>query len=49
VITSSANHDSIRFHRRLGFTVSDPRPNYDGPGKTMVTFRRELIPSLADL
>jgi GNAT superfamily N-acetyltransferase len=39
-ITSATNIASIQFHRRLGFTVSEPRPNYNGPGTTMITFRR---------
>jgi GNAT superfamily N-acetyltransferase len=42
-ITSEVNSASIR-HRRLGFTASDPRPGYDGPGAAMVTFRLELLP-----
>ncbi|MFG2951895.1 GNAT family N-acetyltransferase [Streptomyces adustus] len=40
-ITSPANTGSIAFHRRLGFdaqTVDD----YNGPGRTMVVFRRAL-------
>ncbi|MEU8702094.1 GNAT family N-acetyltransferase [Streptomyces sp. NPDC048680] len=40
-ITSPGNTGSIAFHRRLGFdaeTVED----YDGPGRTMVVFRRPL-------
>ncbi|MGW2827391.1 N-acetyltransferase family protein [Streptomyces sp. NPDC001443] len=40
-ITSPGNTGSIAFHRRLGFdaqTVDD----YNGPGRTMVVFRRAL-------
>jgi ribosomal protein S18 acetylase RimI-like enzyme len=41
-ITSPTNDASIRFHQRLGFTVSGPRANYNGPSTTMVTLRRKL-------
>jgi ribosomal protein S18 acetylase RimI-like enzyme len=41
-ITATSNLDSIRFHRRLGFTVSDPVPGYNGPDRPMVTFLRQL-------
>lgn len=37
-ITSPANSRSIAFHRALGFTVSGPIPDYNGPGRDMVTF-----------
>src|SRR5262245_19278677 len=39
-ITAAVNTASQSFHRRLGFTVSDPVPGYNGPGTTMVTFSR---------
>jgi ribosomal protein S18 acetylase RimI-like enzyme len=41
-ITATGNIGSIRFHRRLGFTVSEPVPDYNGPGRPMVTFSRHL-------
>ncbi len=41
-ITAPENTASIAFHRRLGFTVSEPIPDYNGPGRDMVTFRRLL-------
>lgn len=41
-ITSPANSRSIAFHSALGCTVSDPVPDYDGPGVDRVVFRREL-------
>lgn len=41
-ITSPANFTSIDFHRSLGFTVIGPVPDYNGPGRSLVTFRREL-------
>lgn len=41
-ITSPANFTSIDFHRSLGFTVTGPVPDYNGPGRSLVTFRREL-------
>jgi ribosomal protein S18 acetylase RimI-like enzyme len=37
-ITAVGNVGSIRFHRRLGFTVSEPLPDYNGPDRPMVTF-----------
>ncbi|GAA2632683.1 GNAT family N-acetyltransferase [Streptomyces axinellae] len=41
-ITSPVNTRSIAFHTALGFTASDPLPDYDGPGLDRVTFRMEL-------
>lgn len=41
-VTSSANATSIAFHQRMGFTVSDPVPGYNGPGTSLVTFTRAL-------
>jgi ribosomal protein S18 acetylase RimI-like enzyme len=41
-ITAVVNSGSIAFHRALGFSVSPPRPSYDGPGKDMVKFTRPL-------
>jgi ribosomal protein S18 acetylase RimI-like enzyme len=41
-ITSPVNHASIAFHRRMGFGVEGPLPDYDGPGKAMMLFRRAL-------
>lgn len=41
-ITSASNTGSQAFHRRMGFTVSDPITNYDGRGGVHVTFSREL-------
>jgi ribosomal protein S18 acetylase RimI-like enzyme len=41
-VTSPVNTGSIEFHRRMGFTVSAPVPNYDGPGHTLVSFSRTL-------
>jgi GNAT superfamily N-acetyltransferase len=41
-ITAPGNTGSIRFHQHLGFTVSEPVADYNGPGRAMVTFRREL-------
>lgn len=44
-ITAPGNTGSIRFHRCLGFTVSQPVADYNGPGRAMVTFRQELNPA----
>jgi ribosomal protein S18 acetylase RimI-like enzyme len=41
-ITSASNTGSQAFHRRLGFSVSDPITDYDGTGGAHVTFAREL-------
>jgi GNAT superfamily N-acetyltransferase len=41
-ITGAGNSGSIRFHQRLGFTVSAPIADYNGPNQPMITFRREL-------
>jgi ribosomal protein S18 acetylase RimI-like enzyme len=40
-ITSPSNHESIEFHRRLGFEVFGPVPDYNRPGLAHVRF--ELI------
>ncbi|WP_308283174.1 GNAT family N-acetyltransferase [Pseudonocardia nigra] len=41
-VTSPVNERSIAFHRRIGFTVSEPIADYDGPGQDRVTFRLDL-------
>ncbi len=41
-ITSPVNHGSVAFHRRMGFSVEGPVPDYDGPGKAMMVFHRGL-------
>lgn len=41
-ITSPVNSRSIAFHRALGFTASEPVPDYDGPGLDRVVFHRVL-------
>jgi predicted GNAT superfamily acetyltransferase len=41
-VTSPVNEGSIAFHRRLGFAVSEPIRDYDGPGLDRVTFRLDL-------
>ena len=41
-ITSPLNEVSIAFHRSVGFSVSEPIPDYDGPGLERVIFSREL-------
>ncbi|WP_326691408.1 MULTISPECIES: GNAT family N-acetyltransferase [unclassified Streptomyces] len=41
-ITSPVNTRSVAFHTALGFTASDPLPDYDGPGLDRVTLRMEL-------
>jgi L-amino acid N-acyltransferase YncA len=46
-ITAPDNIGSISFHEGLGFSVSEPEADYNGPGRSMVTFRRQLSPSNA--
>ncbi|MDJ1136778.1 GNAT family N-acetyltransferase [Streptomyces iconiensis] len=41
-ITSPVNTPSIAFHKALGFTASEPVPDYDGSTLDRVVFRREL-------
>jgi hypothetical protein len=41
-VTSPVNVGSIAFHRSLGFSVSDPVADYDGPGADRVVFSRSL-------
>lgn len=41
-ITATGNIGSIRFHRSLGFTASEPVPDYNGPGRAMVIFLGRL-------
>ena len=41
-ITSPQNEQSIAFHRRLGFEVSPPVDNYNGPGTAAVEMERAL-------
>ncbi len=41
-ITAAGNTGSVRFHNGLGFTVSGPVADYNGPGRPMVTFSRPL-------
>lgn len=41
-ITSPQNVQSISFHRRLGFGVSPPMPDYNGPGTAAVEMERAL-------
>lgn len=41
-ITSPVNEGSIAFHRRMGFEVAGPVPDYNGPGIGRITFTRSL-------
>ncbi|MFD7075126.1 GNAT family N-acetyltransferase [Nocardioides sp. NPDC059952] len=41
-ITGPQNATSIRFHRSMGFSVSEPQPDYDGPGYDRVCFERVI-------
>jgi predicted GNAT superfamily acetyltransferase len=41
-ITSPGNRGSIAFHTAMGFTVTEPIPDYDGPSVDRVLFERRL-------
>jgi ribosomal protein S18 acetylase RimI-like enzyme len=41
-VTSPVNQTSVLFHQRLGFTVRGPVPDYNGPGRDLVTFERHI-------
>ena len=41
-ITSPVNSGSIAFHAAMGFTVTGPVPDYDGPGDAKMVFERGL-------
>ena len=41
-ITSPVNEGSIAFHTAMGFTVTAPVPDYDGPSTDRVLFERRL-------
>jgi L-amino acid N-acyltransferase YncA len=36
------NTASVAFHRAMGFTVTGPVPDYDGPGVDRIVFERQL-------
>jgi len=41
-ITSPSNQQSIDFHRRMGFAVTGPITDYNGPDRDVVVFSRSL-------
>ncbi|GIH23760.1 N-acetyltransferase [Acrocarpospora phusangensis] len=41
-ITSPINQRSIAFHTSMGFSVSEPVPDHDGPDSSRVRFHRPL-------
>ncbi|MCW2887084.1 MAG: GCN5-related N-acetyltransferase [Streptosporangiaceae bacterium] len=41
-ITSPHNHGSIAFHQAMGFTVTGPIADYDGPSADRVLFHRRI-------
>jgi ribosomal protein S18 acetylase RimI-like enzyme len=41
-VTAPANAGSIAFHRSMGFAVTGPVPDYNGPSRDFVTFERPL-------
>lgn len=41
-ITSPVNAGSIAFHKSMGFAVTGPVVGYDGPGRDMMVFDRDL-------
>jgi len=44
-ITAVANTGSVAFHQAMGFTVTGPIDDYNGPGRPMVVFERALSPT----
>lgn len=41
-VTAPVNSASIAFHRAMGFSVTGPVADYDGPGRDFVRFDRAL-------
>lgn len=41
-VTAPVNVKSAEFHRALGFSVTGPVRDYNGPGRDMLTFKRDL-------
>jgi ribosomal protein S18 acetylase RimI-like enzyme len=41
-ITAVANAGSVAFHRAMGFAVTGPVENYNGPSRDMLVFERVL-------
>jgi ribosomal protein S18 acetylase RimI-like enzyme len=41
-VTSPQNTGSIAFHRAMGFSVTGPVADYDGPGTSRMVFERSL-------
>lgn len=41
-VTSPGNDGSVRFHQAMGFTVTGPVADYNGPGRDRILFRKEL-------
>jgi ribosomal protein S18 acetylase RimI-like enzyme len=41
-VTAPVNTGSVAFHRAMGFTVTGPVADYDGPGRDKFVFRRAL-------
>ena len=41
-ITTPVNAGSAAFHRAMGFTVTGPVDDYNGPGRAMLVFERDL-------
>ncbi len=41
-VTAPVNTGSIVFHRTMGFSVTGPIADYDGPGRDLVHFERAL-------
>jgi ribosomal protein S18 acetylase RimI-like enzyme len=41
-VTAPVNAGSISFHESLGFTVTGPVRDYNGPGRDLIVFQRAL-------
>jgi L-amino acid N-acyltransferase YncA len=42
-VTAPQNSVSIAFHTAMGFTVTEPIPDYDGPSSGKVVFEHRLV------
>ena len=42
-VTAPVNSASIAFHAAMGFTVTGPVDDYDGPSSAKVLFERRLV------
>lgn len=41
-VTAPGNSGTVSFHQSMGFTLTGPVPDYNGPGRDLVVFERPL-------